>query len=300
MKAKGIGVAFAVVAAIVAAPAYGQLFSSSMDDGAAWAVNGTDDTAATFGWDFTTMGIPPSPGGSTTGLKLEANMSSGSAQKIVATPIGITAQGQYTVEFDFWVNVNGPLPLGGTGSTEFIGGGVGYDGVSAERNGALILIDGEGGSSRDYRMYKDTSEQFVASGQYDVDTNNNSGTDLSAFFPSLAPPQFQQDNYPQQTGMIAAGSGGFAWHHMLITVNGGAGTANFSVDGLSIGTLDTNIGNPVATTGAVQVMYADLFSSVSDNPELSFGVIDNFTMTPEPASLTLLALGGLAVLRRRR
>ena len=287
--------------AFLPALAFGDiLFSSDMDTGFGWMVNGTADTSYQFGWDFTTMGIPPSPGGSTTGLRMAANIvDPASVEEIVATPFDFTFSGQYVVEFDFWINANGPFPAGGTGSTEFIGGGVGYDGATPGRNGALLIITGEGGSSRDWRMYKDTSEQYVASGQYDIDTNNSSGVDLSAYFPPQSAPQWQQDNYPQQTGQIQAGSGGFAWHHMTITVDSTVGQANFNVDGLSIGTLDTNIGNPVETSGYVQVMYADLFSSVSDNAALSFGVIDNFVVTPEPTSLALLALGGLALLRRR-
>ncbi len=279
------------------------IFQSDMDSGAAWTVNATADTAYQFGYDYSAMGIPASPngGGSTTGLLMKANLvEPASVDFVVATPTGLSMSGQYTVEFDMWINANGPFPGGGTGSTEFLGGGVGYDGTSAERVGGMLLASGEGGSSRDYRMYKNAGEQFVASGQYDVDTNNNSGVDLSAFFPSQSPPLFQQNNYAQQTGSTAAGAGGFAWHRMVITVDSNAGTANFAIDGLSIGTLDANIGSAFDTTGNVQVMYTDLFSGVSDNAELSFGIVDNFLVTPEPATMVLLAMGGVAVLRRRR
>ena len=299
MKMQGIRIVV-LAFAVVAAPAFGGLlFESDMDSGADWTVNATADTAYRFGWDFTSMGIPASPGGSTTGLRMAANLSSAAAHEVVATPTDFLVEGQYVVEFDFWINANGPFPDGGTGSTEFLGGGVGYDGTSATRSGALLIIDGEGGSSRDWRMYKDTGEQFVESGQYHIDSNNNSGVDLSGYFPGLEAPLYQQTTYPQQTGTLADGTGGFAWHHMTITVDSDLGTANFDVDGLSIGTLDTSIGSPVETSGYVQVMYADLFTSVSDNPDLTFGVIDNFVVTPEPASLTLLALAGIALLRRR-
>ncbi len=302
-----------MVAGLVCMPTLafgGVLFSSDMDSGAAWTVNATGDTAHQFGWDFTAMGIPASPGGSTTGLRLAANiLDPATVEEIVATPTGFTVSGQYVIEFDFWINANGPFPGGGTGSTEFIGGGAGYDGTTPGRNGALLLIDGEGGSSRDWRLYKNTGEQFIESGQYDIDSNNNSGVDLSNYFPPQGPPLYQQENYTQQTGETAAGCGGFAWHHMVITVDSDAlgsgitddlGIANFTVDGLSIGTIDnSNGGTVVSMVGNVEVIYADLFSSVSDNPDLSFGVIDNFVVTPEPASLSLIVLGGLALLRRR-
>ena len=282
-----------ILVAVLCVPgiASGQIFWSDMDDGTDWTVNvSSGDTTWEFGWDFTSMGIPPSPTGSTTGLRMAANMEyPSSAEKVVATPTDLTIGGRYTIDFDFWGNVNGPLPGGGSGSTEFVGGGIGYDGTTPDRNGAMLIITGEGGSSRDWRLYKNTGEQFVASGQYDVDTNNNWGADLSAYFPPQSPPQYQQDNYPQQTGETSPGCGGFTWHHMTITVDSDAigigytedpGIANFTVDGLSIGTVDnSNGGTVVAMTGNVQVMYADLFSSVSDNADLSFGVIDNFVVT---------------------
>ena|GEM_PF-2883443 len=282
-----------ILVAVLCMPgvASGQIYWSDMDDGTDWTVNvSSGDTAWEFGWDFTSMGIPPSPGGSTTGLWMAANLVYPSdVQKVVATPTDFTIGGRYTVEFDFWCNANGPFPGGGSGSTEFVGGGVGYNGTTADRNGALLIITGEGGSSRDWRLYKNTGEQFVASGQYDVDTNNNWGIDLSSYFPSQTPPQYQQDNYPQQTGQTNPGSGGFAWYHMRITVdsdaigvgyNNNPGIANFTVDGLSIGTIDnSNLGTVVAMTGNIEVMYADLFSSVSDNAELSFGVVDNLVVT---------------------
>jgi hypothetical protein len=252
-----------------------------MDSGVGWTVNATDDTAWEFGWDFTTMGVPPSPSGSTTGLRMAANIVSPTgSEKVVATPTDFSIAGKYTMEFDFWINVNGPLPGGGGGSTEFIGGGVGYDGVTPDRNGALLIITGEGGSSRDWRMYKNTGEQFVASAQYDIDTNNNSGVDLGNYFPSQSPPQYQQDNFPQQTGQTATGCGGFAWHHMTITVDSTAEPpiANFNVDGLSIGD-NGRFGSLIDPTGNIEVMYADLFSSVSDNAQLSFGVIDNLVVS---------------------
>ena len=300
-----------ILAVLLVLPAFAlgsTLFQSDMDSAAGWSVLPGSDTAYTFGWDFTSMGIPASPGGSTTGLKLEANISSGTAQQI-AVVSDYAASGQYVVEFDFWANANGPFPGGGGGSTEFVGGGIGHDGSTVGLNGASLIIDGEGGSSADWRLYKNGGLQYPASGQYDVDTNNNSGVDLSAYFPSLAAPAYQQANYPQQTGMINAGSGGFAWHHMVITVDTNAigigttqdpGLAHFVVDGLSIGTIDnSNGGTVVDMSGAISIIYADLFSSVSDNAALSFGVVDNLVVTPEPSALALLALGGLALLRRR-
>ncbi|MFH1745644.1 MAG: PEP-CTERM sorting domain-containing protein [Planctomycetota bacterium] len=292
-----------VALACVPALAFGDVWwQSDMDTDAGWVIRNHADTAYTWGWDFTTMGIPASPGGSTTGLKMEANITAGAAAYVWA----VTEQrfvGQYAVEFDMWINANGPFPGGGTGSTEFIGGGIGRADPLWAMNGGSLIITGEGGSSTDYRLYKNTGLQYPESGQYDAGNvtgaNNNSHPYYADYFPGQAAPQYQQDNYPQQTGTLYDGTIGFAWRHMVITVDSAAGTANFAVDGLSIGTLDANIGSPFELAGRAQLIYADLFTSVSDNAALSFGVFDNFVITPEPTSLVLLALGGVSLLRRR-
>jgi hypothetical protein len=41
-------------------------------------------------------------------------------------------------------------------------------------------------------------------------------------------------------------------------------------------------------------------NSAANNQLLNAQIFDNLTVTPEPASLSLLALGGLAMGRRRR
>ena len=262
-------------------------YSNDMDSAASWTVNATADTDHTFGWDYSTVGIPPSPNGdgTTTGLQMKANISSGAASYLVATPNSVSMTGKYQVRFDFWINANGPFPAGGGGSTEFIGGGVGYDGTTAGYNGAMLMITGEGGSSYDWRLYKDTGLQYTASGQYHIASNNNWDAVLSDKFPAQEAPEWQQLAYPantsglpSQSGSINTGCGGFAWHTMEITVDSDAGLANFAVDGLSIGTLvcDGSVGASCATSGPLSVAYSDIYASVSDNAAMSFGVIDNY------------------------
>lgn len=286
------------IAAVSAVAMGDSLFESNLDTNTGWVIRNHADTAYEFGWDFTSMGIPASPGGSTAGLKMEANITAGSAAYVWAVTED-TFSGQYAIEFDMWINANGPFPGGGGGSTEFIGGGAGRVDPLWAMDGGSLLVDGEGGSTRDYRMYKHTGEQYAASGQYTGPSQDGSDAHYADHFPGQQAPAWQQANYGQQTGAVKDGSIGFAWRHMIITVDSDAGTANFAIDGLSIGTLDTNIGNPVELAGHAQLIYADMFSSVSDNAALSFGVFDNFVVTPEPTSLTLLALGCVALLRRR-
>jgi hypothetical protein len=104
------------------------------------------------------------------------------------------------------------------------------------------------------------------------------------------------------------------WHHVVVGRNSTSHT--FYVDGVSAGTY--TVGNPANTSNQLKLTVlgsnaADLLNGKID--ELAFYSLDpgtfntqlasiaahyNVTAVPEPASLGLLTLGGLALLRRRR
>jgi hypothetical protein len=255
---------------------------------------GADDAGATFAWDYSAnAGIPPSPRGSgtTLGVKMEANnfdATAGSAG-VTLSPAGFsfTANTGYRMVFDMWMNANGPFPAGGTGSTEFSTMGVGYDnasvnlgaGTAADGSGAWFTISGESGSSRDVRAYKEQAEQFPESGQYAAGTTGNvsNNTNADSFYIDLfgvpSPPSAQTLLYPNQTGNLLGGSAGFGWHRWEVTAFGSK--ARWSINDTNIVTIDSNIGAPVNLDGNVSVGYQDPFSSVSDQPAMSFGVADN-------------------------
>lgn len=299
-----------------ASMAFGQevMISPNLDSGVDWTVVADADTEFEFGFDYSRFGLPEAqPGQGTTGLRMAANIADGAAAVISATPNGLALSGQYTVEYDFWINYNSS---GGT--TEFIGGFAGFD-VSAgnPRSGAGFLGDSDGDSARDFRLYKDSNEQFVDSGQYNSGLMNNNGglanggtpdPLLVAAFPGQTTPAAQGDGavFDPTNVIVTAldGTLGYAWHKMLIAVDSDAGTANFAIDGFEIGTIDSNIGDAVGLTGGIALTYADLFTSVSSKPEFSFGVFDNLVVTqvPEPSNMALLAvslLGGMCLRRRR-
>ncbi len=253
-----------------------------------------DDAAATFGWDYgTNGGIPPAPHSDTTmGLRLEANNFdlSGNAASVTVSPIGYSfiASNGYRIVFNMWINANGPFPSGGTGSTEFFACGVGYDGTTpnldtspATGSGGWFGISGESGSSYDVRAYKDAEHQYPESGQYAAGTvsgvgdNTNNNQYYYDLFDTPAPPEAQTLLYANQTGSLLTGSAGFAWHAVDVTVYGSK--ARWSINDTPIVTLDATIGNPFSgLDGGVNLGYYDLFSSVSDNPAMSFGLADNF------------------------
>jgi hypothetical protein len=110
---------FAVVfgSLLSAAASHAQiLFQSDLNSSTGWTiVQETPSSLATFGYDYSVVGIPPSPngGGTTLGLRLAANNNT-SVQAITAATTA-TFSGQFRVTFDFWGNTNGPLPGGGNG-----------------------------------------------------------------------------------------------------------------------------------------------------------------------------------------
>ena len=88
---KAVSVAW-VVAAAGAGSAQAALYSQNfdVDDTANWTVNsGPGTNAANLFFDYSTVGIPPAPnstGGSTRGVKLQANLSGNAAGGISVSP----------------------------------------------------------------------------------------------------------------------------------------------------------------------------------------------------------------------
>ncbi|MBX3426789.1 MAG: PEP-CTERM sorting domain-containing protein [Pirellulales bacterium] len=315
----GVAAALAVKMA-AAAPLYTDDFNT-----AASAANynlvqfGTN--AVSFAYDYSVMGIPPAPNttdASTLGVKFESNHIQPAAAAAVTLHTNQSFSGSYKVKFDAWINANGPFPGGGTGSTEFLTAGVGGDGTTVNRSGATgsggwTAVDGEGGSGVDYRLLRGAALQGLASAgtTYAAGSQaasnayylplNPSGVDVS-----LLPVQGAGNGGPaQQTGTTIAGTFGFAWHQVELAVDetggtGGAALLTWKIDGLLIGTMDAGAGTAFSTNGRVTIGYTDPFASFSDNPLLSFGLIDNLVVVPEPTSLGLAGLAALAALRIRR
>lgn len=285
----------AVLGALVTTSLEAQTYTDDFnaDTSALYSIAQSSDAFATFAFDYSALGIPSAPNttdGSTLGLKMEANVTSGAAHGITLHSL-VTFTGTYVVKFDAWVNANGPFPGGGAGSTEFLTMGVGGDGATNNLGstgaGGWFAVTGEGGSSRDYRGYKDAAEQFAESGQFNAGNSSAGGGAHNGSDPYYA--QFggidvgalpQGSLFAQQTGISGVGSFGFAWHEVEMRVvsdggTGGATSVSWWVDGLQIATLDAGIGSAFGTDGAVTIGYMDVFSSISDNAALSFGLVDN-------------------------
>jgi len=260
------------------------------DTSANWTVSrSSTDTRCTFNYDYAADGIPSAPnstGGTTRGVKFEANMANGAAAALSMSPIGQSFEGDYRLRFDMWINANGPFPLGGTGSTEYITGGLGTSGghvqwtkSDSETDGYWFAVAGEGqavdtSTTSDYGAYAGIDVQAATSGVYFAGTDSNSRGNLNVYYTTAfpagqAPPLLQQSTYPQQTGALQGGAVGFAWREVIIAKRGNI--VEWSIDGVKLAAFTS----ASVTADNIFVGYWDPFASISDNSALSFGLVDN-------------------------
>ncbi|MGI8965690.1 MAG: PEP-CTERM sorting domain-containing protein, partial [Limisphaerales bacterium] len=214
------------------------------------------------------------------------------------------------LRYDLWMNVNGPFPGGGIGSTEFNTGGVGNSGLTVQKssgtaNGPWYAVSGEGGSTSDFRAYRGTVLEGATSAAYAAtDDAFNRRDSANAYYQTAFPggqqaPALQQSTYPtNQTGALAAGTIGFGWRQVEIAKVGT--NVTWKIDGLLIATLT----NAPFGGSNIFVGHWDAFSSIADQAELNFSVVDNLRVVavPEPSTIALGVLGvaGLFLARRRK
>lgn len=309
----------------VDATANWQFNSSAAADLAADNVN----NEANYFFDYSTIGIPSAPGsgGTTRGLKVEANVNDGTGtfMGMSTSPIGLTLPSEYILRAYVWQNANGAttppgFPAGGTGSTQVTNMTVGATGTSAEFPGGTMTgvqggVTGEGGSGTDWRVYSAAMPDgpgavispsahpgVYAAGNTTADLNNTDAY-YTAAFPGTTPPAAQTALHSQQNGTTQNGTPAFNWYLWEITKT--ATETTWRVNGTLIATLPASLypagfdTNPNFALG-----HMDINSTTTDaaGRPLLFGLFDNVTVDviPEPGSLSLFALAGLAMARRRR
>lgn len=295
---------FLIAAAIAlsASTASAQFFTDGLDDLSNWAVAQDADTTLTV-VDYSADGIPEAPNmvagsGATTGVKITANTDA-TAAAASANIIGATIGGNadlalttYQVTFDAWMNTTDPLP---GGSTEQIVFGVGRTTATAlGRNNRGTAGDGTWGwlavengyGTEDSALFSGTVEQT------DIGDTNDAGADV-----------LFNNAFDTTVSDSANDAPANQWVSVTMTVDNGDVTFYYNDwEFLSATGLAT-------TAGDIMLGYEDPFSSIGTAPASQFAIIDNVVIddaitivpnVPEPTSLVLLSLGGLAMLARRR
>jgi hypothetical protein len=275
-------------------------------------------------FDYSTAGVPLSPnsaGSSTRALKMAANLVSGSVFPVgvSVSPVGFGISANFELRFDAWFNFNGPLPGGGSGSTQVGGAGYGTAGTNAQVAGTAdsVYIGGtaDAGSSADYRVYSPSHQSSYQDGDFQIGSDGiaqttkgdpNSGYVYAAEdgtrnvvpasttgyyatnFPGQSPPLAQLTLFPQQTnstgpanlpGTAYNGSLAFKWHD--ISLQKVANTITYLIDGVLIATVNVT---DAGTLGGTNILFNhyDINAGVSTDPNrtnLIFTLIDNVRVT---------------------
>ena len=284
------------------------------DSAASWQVNLADpsDGFVEFAWDYGTLaGIPSAPGttdGSTKGLRLRCGNVVPQISGLSVSPLNGNFTGDYRLKFDLWVNYNGPMPDGGAGSTQHFDAGVGTAGDTVvwfnnpSADGVWFTCSGDGADGAifgDYSAFIGLNNQNDDTGFYAAGVGPANGglrDQAHPFYTSRwggqTAPAAQLALYPGQTGVVNRGNAGMAWHTVVITK--ADDTVTWQMDGVSIATV-TN--DPITLSTNVFVGYQDRFAgSVSSQPEMSFGLVDNLKVEtfaaapPAPISITGIQL----------
>jgi len=285
-----------------------ELYRDEMTSGASWGMNSTADTAATFGYNYSADGIPEAPNSilgntATSGVKLTANNGDliDAAAYFTLYPVGKNFTGNYQLRFDAWMNFDADELAGAAvGTTEFLGGGIGYDNVTADvASGAQLIATGDGGSGSDWRAFKSPPQFFVPATDMAAGSRNGSDPYYANFLPAVNPPVSQGQSNPGVAGSI-----GFQW--VTFEANVIDDMVSFWIEKpggdrlliLSYDKTDTSDGSSgVSTDGNISIFYADFFSSITPRPDRTFGIVDNVVVStvPEPTAISLLGIVGLGL-----
>jgi hypothetical protein len=281
-------------------------FGQSPSDGV-----GEPDATADFFFDYSDVGIPSAPnstGGTTRGMKIQANLIAGIFGAASASPVGQSFTGDYKVKFDMWGNYVGDPTLGltpgGVGQSMMVTSGIMVDGVTGVAPGVLegvwfaAMVDG--GSTADFRAY---SKEREISYQLPIDAavldevgqpidghatyhggvvNRNSSQQFYMDnFGGVSAPAAQVSEYPQQLGTTPLGSVGMEWHAVEIAKIGNLVT--WTMDGVLLITVDmTNfVSTDLPDGNNIFFGHSDINAGSSAEPsrfDLQFALFDNIVV----------------------
>lgn len=239
---------------------------------------------ALFSMDYSTNGVPVAPhttNGTTLGLRLRANIiATGTIGGISVTPLNLQLSNDYRLRFDLWMNMNGPMPGGGTGSSEYFTVGLGVSDARTNVTTTVGLLgpsvvfsaDGDGGfaeATGDFIVYSNSVSLAANTNIYPAGARDNFAAYYGEFGDLLAPAD-QLAQFPNQTGANNVGTLSFAWHDVIITKQGNAYA--WTIDGLPIATVNY----PGATvSNNFSVGYQDINTSVANVNLMNMAIVDN-------------------------
>lgn len=266
------------------------LFSDDFDTNSAtnwnifWgAANGVPDYDVDFAFDYgvipytfngVTALIPPAPNsrnGSTRGVRLAVNSDTTATNAAVNLyPQNFSASGNFALKFDLWINYPGNAGGVGTGvagSTQHAQFGINHLGTNVNwaattatvSDGLWFAVDGEGGTSTDYRAYRGnlngTQTDLTGSGGGLVGADNG-----LAVYQNLFP----------ATRFETAGAPGKNWVEVELR------HTNNIVLWLMDGTIIAQrTNNTIFTNGNIMLGLMDVFPSIAMPARDSFVLFDN-------------------------
>ncbi len=246
-------------------------------------INGIPDYTVDWAFDYgaipytfngVTGLIPPapnSPDGSTHGVRFTVNNNDTNASIAAVNiyPKGQSFSNNFALKFDLWVNYPGAAGgSGAVGSTEFAIFGFNHLGTqvnwcapsASSSDGIWFGVDGEGGTSEDYRSYvgnlTGTEIDLTSAGTSGLTASNNTATIYQTLFPAA---RFE-----------TAGAPGKNWVEVELR------QTNNWVFWILNGTIIAQRTNTSAfASGTIMLGYMDPFSSIASSTNDAFILFDN-------------------------
>lgn len=260
------------------------------------------------GTNFTSQPIPPAPGGtSATGLKISVNdLSTGTNAVGMALLPKDTGSGRpsvsdsFTISYDMWMNYAGPRD-GAPGSTEFTSVGINKDGTGnagvapggTRAQGYTLAVDGEAGTTGDYRGYlSDSGDDGRSFPSFNQTWTGQVENTLDGSTPVTTNPDEGATDYHQSIFPLSEyetpGAPGKHWVHASIEQHGNI--VDYYLNGQHINTLYLLAGPAagVPTFGYVDTLNGNV--AVDDADE--FVIYDNIVVTQLSASTKFNATSG--------
>jgi hypothetical protein len=252
-------------------------------------------------------------GGTTRGMKIQANLIAGIFGGASASPIGQSFDGDYKVSFDLWGNYVGDptngLNPGGQGQSMMTTFGILTDGDTGIAPGVTDAVwfaaTVDGGSGADFRAYsieREISYQHPipmdspldsqgnpvdGHATHHADSRNNTAELYMNNFGGVSAPAAQVSLFPQQHGSTPLGSIGMEWHEVEIAKSGNIVT--WTMDDALLITLDMTDFTEQPDGENIFFGHSDINAGSSAEPDrfdLQFALFDNVrveTLVPPPA-----------------